>query len=187
MSADYLTNGIDSAIVNAVVSYLQGLPNITQIFPAVNIYNFNKLNIPNQQMPAINVFVLPWSEDRGCVWHDGTLVINMIIPIGITQDTKLETAMQAYNELLLNIKQSIITTIQETVGGIWQIGWKIRGELENLTDSNKDRSELKISMDYTINLAIYQNWLYGKKSDFSSPDIPIYENVETISLDVEPE
>lgn len=184
-----LTNGIDNQIVNAIVGYLQTRPVITDAF-STSIFPFYKIDIASKAMPAILVYPLFSSEIDQSYWHTGMLKIDIIIPVNVVKANKVQSALNISNWLLLLLKYNGLDWIRfnyPNLHGLQFLGFKNKQDYRKLYDENSVRSKLEIELEYKVNIQSYHAWLMKEGYDFSSPDVVIYEELNNILIDVQPQ
>jgi hypothetical protein len=184
-----LTNGIDNLVPQAVVNFLLTKPIITNSF-SQTILPFYRFDIASQALPGILVYPLYSNEEDQSYFHIGQLKIDIIFPTNVVKTNKLQSALNVSNWLILLFKSQGLDWIQTNfpmLFGLRFLGFKNKQDYRKLYDHNSVRSKLEIEFQYKVDIQAYWNWLINNGYDFTSPDIVIYNELNNILIDVEPQ
>lgn len=179
---------LEASLPSAMKAFFLADAKINQIFQG-NIYDYFRDSNQSRTTPAMNIYLLKPSGGSQSYSHNGTVKIDLIIPIQLLMSRKFEVGMQLMNYFLDIFKTSnILFEVEPSCPGIVELGWSYSGDYTKLSkEKSQDAYLLEYNANYKMDMMKYWQYLADNGRSAQDPSLIPWIDVTGYPVNIEVE
>jgi hypothetical protein len=148
------------------------------------IYAYPRDDIPEIQLPAMNIYTTGFSRDGAYWYQDGDLNIDITLPVDITRREKADKINIISNGIMLLLNTGgLLESLRATSPGLTRLGYNMSVDYKRIYNlEQKDALVVPIVLKYRIDLKQYYDYLIDNGLDPSDPTKTIYTVLKSIKI-----
>jgi hypothetical protein len=173
-----------SRLSNLIIEYFINYNDWTKKAFESAQYTYSKDDLNSMQRPSIFVYSIKSDINSFSFSNRGELKFEIRLSLKEQRKELMFDFIQLQNLLeLIILQRSMENYCKEFMGGLWWIGKRFNFNGSKINDDADPM--LLLTIDYKIDLMIYNSTLQQNGYSLESPDDIIYEHVDKLSIDVE--